>query len=80
MVVAAGPTLPCLFHVVGEQFETVYIGQPPDSAIRGVQTWSVPAGGGMGFDLMCDNTGTFPFVNHAMGHGQKGAMGLLVVE
>lgn len=79
-VVNAGPTLPCSFHVVGEQFETVYIGQPPDSAIRGVQTWSVPAGGGMGFDLMCDNAGTFPFVNHAMGHGQKGAMGLLVVE
>ncbi|MCC7349741.1 MAG: multicopper oxidase domain-containing protein [Phycisphaerales bacterium] len=79
-VVNAGPTLPCSFHVVGEQFETVYLGEPPASAIHGVQTWAVPAGGGMGFDLMCDNAGEFPFVNHAMGHGQKGAMGLLVVE
>lgn len=79
-VVNCGPTAPCAFHVVGEQFDTVYPGAPPGSPIRGVQTWDVPAGGGMVFELMCDVAGEFPFVNHGFGHGQKGAIGMLVVE
>jgi nitrite reductase (NO-forming) len=79
-VVDAGPTHPCQFHVVGEQFDTVYLGAPPGTPIRGVQTFGVPAGGGMCFELVCDVPGEFPFVNHGFGHGQKGAIGFLVVE
>ncbi len=79
-VVSAGPTHPCNFHVVGEQFDTVYLGAPPDGAIRGCQTFAVPPGGGMVFDLVADIPGEFPFVNHGFGHGQKGAIGFLVVE
>ncbi|HEU5358577.1 MAG TPA: multicopper oxidase domain-containing protein [Gemmatimonadales bacterium] len=76
----AGPTLGCSFHIVGEQFDTVYLGAPPGNAIHGVQTYNVPAGGGMIFELTADVPGEFPFVNHAFGHGQKGAMGMLIVE
>ncbi len=79
-VVNAGPTHPCAFHVVGEQFDTVYLGAPPGNAIHGVQTFAVPAGGGMIFELQADVAGEFVFVNHAFGHGQKGAIGVLVVE
>lgn len=79
-VVCAGPTQDCSFHVVGEIFDTVYLGAPPGNAINGVQTFSVPAGGGMVFELMADIPGAFPFVNHKSGHGDKGATGLLVVE
>jgi nitrite reductase (NO-forming) len=79
-VVSAGPQYDCSFHVVGEQFDTVYLGAPPSSSIRGVQTFAVPPGGGMVFDLVCDIEGEFPFVNHGFGHGQKGAIGILVVE
>jgi nitrite reductase (NO-forming) len=79
-VANAGPTHPCAFHVVGEQFDTVYLGAPPSSAIHGVQTFGVPAGGGMIFELTADIPGEFVFVNHAFGHGQKGAIGVLVVE
>jgi nitrite reductase (NO-forming) len=79
-VVNAGPTHPSHFHVVGEQFDTMYLGAPPGSPIRGVQTWDVPAGGGMCFELVCDVPGEFPFVNHGFGHAQKGAIGFLVVE
>ncbi|HET7790976.1 MAG TPA: multicopper oxidase domain-containing protein [Gemmatimonadales bacterium] len=79
-VVNAGPSVHCAFHVVGEQFDTVYIGAPPANPLRGVQTFDVAPGGGMIFELVCDVAGTFPFVNHAFGHGQKGAIGLLVVE
>ena len=79
-VVNAGPTHPCNFHVVGEQFDTMYLGAPPGNPIRGVQTWDVPPGGGMCFELLCDVPGEFPFVNHGFGHGQKGGVGFLVVE
>ena len=79
-LVNAGPTHPCNFHVVGEQFDTVYLGAPPITPMRGVQTWEVPPGGGMCFELLCDVAGEFPFVNHGFGHGQKGAIGILVVE
>ena len=79
-LVNGGPTHPCAFHVVGEQFDTIYLGAPPGTPIRGVQTWDVPAGGGMCFELICDIAGEFPFVNHGFGHGQKGAIGFLVVE
>lgn len=77
---SVGPQHPCNFHVVGEQFDTVYLGAPPGTPIRGVQTFAVPAGGGMCFELLCDVPGEFPFVNHAFGHGQKGAIGILAVE
>ena len=79
-VVNAGPTHPCNFHVVGEQFDTVYLGAPPGSPVHGVQTWDVAPGGGMCFELQCDVAGEFPFVNHGFGHGQKGGIGILVVE
>ncbi len=79
-VVNAGPTHPCNFHVVGEQFDTMYLGAPPATPIRGVQTWDVAPGGGMCFELLCDVPGEFPFVNHGFGHGQKGGIGFLVVE
>ena len=79
-VVSAGPSHPCNFHVVGEQFDTVYLGAPPGTPLRGVQTVTVPPGGGMVFELVCDVPGEFPFVNHGFGHGQKGAIGILEVE
>jgi nitrite reductase (NO-forming) len=79
-VLSAGPSHPCNFHVVGEQFDTLYLGAPPANAIRGVQTFSVAPGGGMIFELVCDVPGEFPFVNHGFGHGQKGAIGILNVE
>jgi nitrite reductase (NO-forming) len=79
-VVNAGPTHPCAFHVVGEQFDTVHLGAPPGNAIHGVQTWNVPAGSGVCFELVADVVGEFVFVNHAFGHGQKGAFGHMIVE
>jgi len=45
-----------------------------------VQTFNVAPGGGMVFEIVCDAPGEFPFVNHGFGHGQKGAIGMLVVD
>lgn len=77
---SADPALPSHFHVVGESFDTVHPGAPPNTPLRGVQTFLMPAGGSTMFELVCDVAGAFPFVNHGFGHEQKGAIGLLVVE
>jgi nitrite reductase (NO-forming) len=79
-VVNAGPTHPCNFHVVGEQFDTVYLGAPPSMPLRGIQTFGVAPGGGMIFEMIADIPGEYVFVNHGFGHGQKGAIGILSVE
>lgn len=79
-VVNAGPTHACNFHVVGEQFDTVYLGAPPSVPLHGVQTFAVAPGGGLIFELVADIPGEFVFVNHGFGHGQKGAIGVLHVD
>jgi nitrite reductase (NO-forming) len=79
-VANAGPNDDCAFHLVGEIFDTVYLGSPPGNAIHGVQTYNVPAGGGKIFEFKADVPGQFHFVNHKFGHGDKGAIGVLVVE
>lgn len=78
-VANAGPTHACNFHVVGEQFDTVYLGAPPGTPLHGVQTFAVAPGGGLIFELLADVPGEFVFVNHGFGHGQKGAIGVLSV-
>lgn len=79
-LVNAGPRRPCAFHVIGQQLDTVYPGAPPAGALHGVQTYSVPPGGGAIFDLQMDLPGHFPFVNHDVGHGDQGAFGLFEVN
>lgn len=79
-LVNAGPRRPCAFHVIGQQFDTVYPAAPPTGALHGVQTYSVPPGGGAIFELLMDIRGHFPFVNHDVGHGDQGAFGILEVE
>ena len=79
-VVNVGPTLSSAFHVVGEQFDTVYLGAPPDNAIHGVQTFNVAPGGGMIFELEADVVGSFPVVTHAFAYTEKGAVAILQVE
>jgi nitrite reductase (NO-forming) len=79
-VVNAGPTLTCAFHAVGEQFDTVYLGAPPESAIHGVQTFNVPPGGGMVFEIEADVVGQFPLVNHSFAYTETGAVALLQVD
>lgn len=78
-LVNAGPRRSCAFHVIGMQFDTIYPAAPPQDALHGVQTYSVPPGGGAIFELQADTPGTFPFVNHDVGHGDQGAFGLLEV-
>ncbi len=80
-VVDAGPSLDTDFHVVGTIFDTVYpFGDlNPAHALNGVQTATVPAGGGAVFDVRIDDPGLYPFVSHAFAAVDEGQVGLLKV-
>jgi nitrite reductase (NO-forming) len=80
-VVDAGPSLDTDFHVVGTIFNTAYPfgDMDPAHALHGVQTVTVPAGGGGVFDVQIDDPGLYPFVSHAFAAVDEGQVGLLKV-
>jgi nitrite reductase (NO-forming) len=78
-VVAAGPTLDTAFHVVGTIFNRAWVNGDMTHFQQGVQTVSVPAGGGAVFDVKIDEPGLYPFVSHSFAHVDLGQVGLLKV-
>jgi nitrite reductase (NO-forming) len=82
-VVNAGPSLPSEFHVVGTVFDRVYPDGDPGNALRGVQTWTVPPGGGAVFETVFEEDasgeGLYAFVSHAFADASKGAVGVIRV-
>ena len=78
-VVAAGPSIDVRFHVVGTVFDRAWPNQDLTNVQRGVQTVSVPAGGGGVFDVKIDDPGLYPIVNHAFAYADLGQVGILKV-
>jgi nitrite reductase (NO-forming) len=82
-VMNAGPNIRSDFHVVGNIFDRVYPGGNVHQAIEGLQTYTVPTGGGAAFELSFakgySGTGNYAFVTHAFADANKGAVGLIQV-
>jgi nitrite reductase (NO-forming) len=82
-VMNAGPNVRSDFHVVGNIFDRVYPGGNTDQVIEGVQTYTVPTGGGAVMELEFQNglsgAGTYAFVTHAFADANRGAVGLIRV-
>ncbi len=78
-VVAAGPSLDTDFHVVGTIFDRAWVNQDMTQYQQGVQTVSVPAGGGAVFDVKIDDPGLYPVVSHSFASVDLGQVGLLKV-
>jgi nitrite reductase (NO-forming) len=82
-VMNAGPNIRSDFHVVGNIFDRVYPGGNVDQVIEGVQTYTVPTGGGAVFELEFARgyaeTGNYAFVTHAFADASKGAVGVIQV-
>ena len=83
-VVAAGPTFRSDFHIVGAIFDRVYPDGNPDNVLEGVQTYTVPVGGGAVFETVFESgasgEGLYPFVTHTFTDAEKGAVGLVQVS
>ena len=79
-IVNAGPNRFSSFHVVGGIFERVFVDGSQTSPLSGVQTVSVPVGGGSIFEIRLKQAGDYPFVTHAFADATKGAVGILRAE
>lgn len=79
-VVNAGPNRTSAFHVVGGIFEKVFQDGSLANPLRGVQTVSVPVGGGSIFEVRLKEPGEYPFVTHAFADATKGAVGILLAK
>ena len=78
-VMNAGPTLFSAFHVIGAIFDRVYHDGNPANVMRGIQTWTVPPGGGATFELTIPEPGNYPFVTHSFAYTGLGAVGLIEI-
>ena len=79
-VVNAGPNRFSSFHVVGGIFERVFVDGSQASPLVGVQTVSVPVGGGSIFEIRLKQAGEYPFVTHAFADATKGAVGVFKAD
>jgi len=79
-VVNAGPNRFSAFHVVGAIFDRVYMDGSLAHPLEGVQTVTVPVGGGAIFEAHLVEAGTYPFVSHAFADATKGAVGMFAAH
>ena len=75
-VVNAGPNRFSAFHVVGAIFDKAFLDGSLAHPLEGVQTVTVPVGGGAIFETHLVEAGTYPFVSHAFADATKGAVGM----
>lgn len=78
-VLNAGPSEFSAFHVVGAIFDKAYPNGNPKNAEYGMQTVTVPPGGGYMVELTAPEAGVYPFVTHSFADVNKGAVGILQV-
>jgi len=83
-VLDAGPDRPSSFHVVGEQFDTVfaegaYLLERGNAERGGSQVLSLGAAQGGFVELSFQEPGHYPFVSHLMVDAERGAHGIFNV-
>ncbi len=78
-VVNAGPTTFSAFHVIGALFDAAYADGNPKNEQHGMQTVTIPPGGGYMVELVIPDAGLYPFVTHSFAYTGKGALGLIKV-
>jgi nitrite reductase (NO-forming) len=74
-----GPTTFSAFHIIGAIFDTAYSSGNPQNEEHGMQTVTIPPGGGYMVELTVPDAGLYPIVTHAFAYTGLGALGLLKV-
>lgn len=78
-VVNAGPNDFSAFHVIGTIFQNAYADGNTANAQHGMQTVTIPPGGGYMVEFTIPAPGTYAFVTHSFSGVNKGAVGVLKV-
>ncbi|WP_319804607.1 multicopper oxidase domain-containing protein [Nocardioides malaquae] len=83
-VLAAGPSRGTSFHVVGGQFDALYLEgahhlRPGSGSQGGAQVLGLTAAQGGFVELTFPEAGHYPFVNHSMVEAERGARGVVAV-
>lgn len=68
------------WHIIGQIFDTVYLGGNPLNKKEGVQTELVPPGGAIIADLKAPEAGDYLMLTHQMNDAMRGGLGLLKIE
>jgi nitrite reductase (NO-forming) len=78
-VVNAGPNEFSAFHVIGTIFENAYADGNTANVQHGMQTVTIPPGGGYMVEFTIPTPGAYAFVTHSFSGVGKGAVGVLKV-
>ncbi|MGD8150932.1 multicopper oxidase domain-containing protein [Ornithinimicrobium sp. Y1694] len=82
-VLDAGPNRPSSFHIVGGQFDTLYLEGAyqlgPEAADAGAQALGLQAAQGGFLELTFPEAGNYPVVSHIMVDAERGAKGMVRV-
>lgn len=78
-LVNAGPSEFSAFHVIGTIFENAYADGNPANVQHGMQTVTIPPGGGYMVEFTIPNEGNYAFVTHSFVDVNRGAVGVLKV-
>jgi len=75
----AGPTFFSAFHVIGTLFVAAYADGNPANKQVGMQTVTIPPGGGYTVEVRIPDEGLYPFVTHSFAYTGLGATGVIKV-
>lgn len=79
-VINAGPSHFSAFHVIGTLLQRTFVDGNPANLLVGLQTLSIPPGGGAVTEFTVYQEGKYAFVTHAFGDADAGAMGLFLAK
>lgn len=77
-VLNVGPNETSSFHVIGSQFDDVYVDGNPANHYIGMQTVLLPASGGAVVEFTLKEAGEYKFVSHQFDQVEKGAAGKII--
>jgi nitrite reductase (NO-forming) len=75
----AGPSIFSAFHIIGTLFVAAYADGNPANKQTGMQTVTIPPGGGYTVEVRIPEEGLYPFVTHSFAYTGLGATGVLKV-
>ena len=79
-VLNVGPNLFSSFHVIGTILDKVWLDGNPENELVGMQSVTLPPGGGAIVEFIIPEKGLYHFVDHSFANAEAGAIGTIKAE